>query len=534
MTEQPVGTVLIVDDCQENLQVLHGLLAQENFHVRVATSGRKALESVKLNLPDLILLDICMPDMNGYQVCEQLKADPRSYDIPILFISALTETDDIVKGFEAGGQDYITKPFRAAEVLARVRTHMNLYALRRQLQQTNAQLQDEIAQRTEAEASLTAYKNRLEDLVVERSAELAESEYRFRSLVEQAADAIFLRDGRGKIIDANQQACESLGYSREELLEMSVDDFEGHYSESDAELDADGQLAPKAPVTLEAIHRRKDGSEFPVEIRLGMCTLKMAECPYVLALARDISERKEAQRKIEAYRAKLQDLVSQLTLSEEEERKRLAVELHDSICQTLAFMKMKVDIELATPVSVVANRFLTEFQENLLRLIDETKNLTNNLGTPMLHQFGLKNAIEQWMSTEIKDKHGIEVMVKDDQASLPLSEETQALVFRAIRELAVNVVKHALAQQVEVSLERQGAWAMICLSDDGVGFDVTAQRAREGQNQGYGLFSIQERIDHLGGMFNIQSTPGKGTRIVIRVPLLQGQDATQSVTAGSL
>lgn len=529
MMSESVGTVLIVDDCQENLQVLHGLLAQENFRVRVATSGQKALDAVKLNLPDLVLLDICMPEMDGYEVCRQLKSNSHSYDIPVLFISALSETDDIIKGFAVGGQDYITKPFQAAEVLARVRTHINLYALRRQLQQANQQLQQEIEQKTQVESALTEYKNRLEDLVVERSAELAESEYRFRTLVEQAADAIFLRDSQGQLVDVNHQACESLGYSREELLTMMVDDFEGHYSESWPEISNDGHLSSKIPVTLEAIHRRKDGSEFPVEIRLGMCTLKMSECPYVLALVRDISERKESQRQIEAYQGKLQDLVSQLTLSEEEERKRLAVELHDSICQTLAFMKMKVDLELSTPVSLATNAFLTEFQKNLIDVIHEAKSLTNNLGTPMLHEYGLKNAIEQWMATEIRDKHGIEVLVTDDQASLPLSEETQALLFRAVRELSVNVVKHALAKHITVSLRRKDAWAVVRLSDDGVGFEVAEHLQGEGQMQGYGLFSIKERIDHLGGAFEIQSDIGQGTRVVMKVPLLQSDNAVNGV-----
>lgn len=120
------SNILVVDDTQENLQLLLHALNHEGFRVRPARSGLLALEGARRIPPDLVMLDINMPVMDGYQVCAAFKSDPALAAIPIIFISALDETFDKVKAFDAGGVDYITKPFQIEEVVARVRTHLAL------------------------------------------------------------------------------------------------------------------------------------------------------------------------------------------------------------------------------------------------------------------------------------------------------------------------------------------------------------------------------------------------------------------------
>jgi DNA-binding response OmpR family regulator len=122
--------ILAVDDNPPNLQFLGKLLADNGFEVGLARSGEQALNFVDKNEPDLILLDIMMPEMNGYDVCKRLKSDIGTSHIPIIFITAKTDTEDVVKGFEMGGVDYVTKPFNSAELLARVRTHVEMKILR--------------------------------------------------------------------------------------------------------------------------------------------------------------------------------------------------------------------------------------------------------------------------------------------------------------------------------------------------------------------------------------------------------------------
>ena len=122
----PVASVLVVDDTVENLRVLSELLGEQGYEVRAVTSGRQALQAVEHDPPDLILLDITMPDMDGFEVCRRLRATAWSKDVPVIFLTALTATADKLRAFDAGGVDYVTKPFQFEEVLARVRTHVAL------------------------------------------------------------------------------------------------------------------------------------------------------------------------------------------------------------------------------------------------------------------------------------------------------------------------------------------------------------------------------------------------------------------------
>lgn len=134
------GEILIVDDQPNNLRVLYSMLSDQHYDVRPVTSGKMALDSVELSLPDIILLDINMPEMNGYEVCQSLKANEKTRDIPILFISVLDEVMDKVKAFQVGGVDYITKPFQVEEVLARVDAHLTIQHTKQALQHSEAAL----------------------------------------------------------------------------------------------------------------------------------------------------------------------------------------------------------------------------------------------------------------------------------------------------------------------------------------------------------------------------------------------------------
>src|SRR5208283_4741830 len=151
--------ILVVDDTPDSLRLLTDLLAKHGYRVRPASDGALALKSVAAKTPDLILLDVSMPDMDGYEVCRHLKADEKNSRIPVIFISAFGDTRQKVTGFEAGGIDYITKPFEAEEVLARVRTHLQLRraeelqrayeeieVLKSQLELHNTYLQEEVVE----------------------------------------------------------------------------------------------------------------------------------------------------------------------------------------------------------------------------------------------------------------------------------------------------------------------------------------------------------------------------------------------------
>jgi two-component system sensor histidine kinase/response regulator len=158
--EQPI--VLLVDDTPANLGVLFEHLDEHGYRVLVAEDGEEAVDLAERVGPDVILLDVMMPGMDGFETCERLKAQPQTRDIPVIFMTALTDTRDKVKGFRAGAVDYVTKPFQHEEVLARVRTQVQMRRLDARLRQQNARLESEVADRVSAEAALKEHVAMLE------------------------------------------------------------------------------------------------------------------------------------------------------------------------------------------------------------------------------------------------------------------------------------------------------------------------------------------------------------------------------------
>jgi two-component sensor histidine kinase/CheY-like chemotaxis protein len=183
------GRILIVDDSAANLRLLSDILTANGYEVFLAQEGSIALRLVRLQPPDLILLDVVMPNLDGFKVCQFLKSDERTRDIPVVFMTSLAETRDKIKAFRMGAADYITKPFHADEVLARVETLRSLHAMRKKLEARNTELiqaneslssvntalSREIVERKRAEAAVKRYHDQLEELVRERTAELAQT-----------------------------------------------------------------------------------------------------------------------------------------------------------------------------------------------------------------------------------------------------------------------------------------------------------------------------------------------------------------------
>jgi two-component system, sensor histidine kinase and response regulator len=198
--------IMAVDDQPANLKLLEQLLSQQGYIVRSFPRGRLALEAAARNPPDLILLDINMPEMNGFKVCELLKADEKLAGIPVIFLSALTDASDKVQAFQCGGVDYVTKPFQVDEVQARVQTHLNMHRLQKELQ---------------------LHANHLEDLVASRTRELAESQGRLRVLDQAKSDFLRLihhelRSPLNGLLGVGELVLDEMGASEDgaELREM--------------------------------------------------------------------------------------------------------------------------------------------------------------------------------------------------------------------------------------------------------------------------------------------------------------------------
>lgn len=196
MTISEANKIFLVDDQQINLQLLNIVLRDQGFELLSATSGEEAIAKIQETMPDLILLDIMMPGIDGFETCNQLKSIPTVKDIPIIFMSALTQAKDIVKGFELGGVDYITKPFEAKEVLVRINNQINIRRLNQELNKQNEILKQEIEQRKKVEEKL--------NILFQAS--------------QQSPASIVITNIEGNITYVNPKFEELSGYHQEEVL----------------------------------------------------------------------------------------------------------------------------------------------------------------------------------------------------------------------------------------------------------------------------------------------------------------------------
>ncbi len=233
-------------------------------------------------------------------------------------------------------------------------------------------------------------------------------------------------------------------------------------------------------------------------------------------LMNEITEHQDTEFELLRHQEKLKRMAAQLTVAEDEQRRQLATDLHDSIGQSLAALQIKLS-EIRNAAAL--DGFKTELDqafELLESIVQETRTLTFELSPPLLYEIGLEAAVE-WLAETFQERYHLNVLVRDDGEEKPLSEKVRPLLFRIIRELLLNVVKHAQAHGVIVSLKRESEHINITIVDDGIGFDQSEK------NENYGLFSIRERLEHLGGDFFIHSKPGGGTTISISAPLEKRQ-----------
>ena len=229
------------------------------------------------------------------------------------------------------------------------------------------------------------------------------------------------------------------------------------------------------------------------------------------------AERKRAEEKIYAYQKQLRSLASELSLTEERERRRIATDLHDHIGQTLALAQIKLGVlqKLASATDLVGP--VDEIRELIEQTIQYIRSLTFELSPPILYELGLEAALE-WLAERTQEKHGILIDFEDDRQPKPMSEESRISLFKSVRELLTNIVKHAQTHKAKISIQREGNNIQILVEDDGVGFSPPEDKLL-GKIGGYGLFSIRERLKHLGGLIEIESKPGQGTRVTLVAPL---------------
>ena len=345
-------------------------------------------------------------------------------------------------------------------------------------------------------------------MLVERA--LRQSEEAFRKLFEENPIGIVLADLDLTIIRVNNAVCAILGFSERELVGRKL----SHLPNS-----SEGWDAQQMGRLLEGEIR-----SFQVEAMLGTRRRQLVWAHLTTSLLRDaegvpfqlfqmvenIQDRKSSEEQVLAYQEQLQSLAAELSLSEERERRRIATNLHDRIGQSLAFARLKL------AALSQQHQEIKPVQELIEQAIVDTRSLTFELSPPVLYELGLVPALE-WLTRKIQQEHNLQTRFHDDGQPKPLHDNFRVVLFQAVRELLVNVVKHARATHAQVVLRRDGDALRIIIEDDGVGFEVS--KARTEAARAFGLFNVRERVEYLGGRVKIRSEAKCGTRVTLIAPL---------------
>ena len=238
----------------------------------------------------------------------------------------------------------------------------------------------------------------------------------------------------------------------------------------------------------------------------------------VIEISRNITKRKQVEDKIKAYQEQLQSLASEISSTEERQRCQFATDLHDNIGQLLAVINIKLgSARKVAPPGEMAG-LLDEINGLIVKAFHCTQSLTHDLYPPILYKLGLEPAVEGLLEN-LEKEHGITYRFESKCKGTPLDSDISSLLFRAVRELLINITKHAKADEVLVSIQKQGEQIKIAVEDNGVGFDTSQIKPVSKQAKGFGLFSISERLGYQGGKLNIKSVIGRGTCVTITAPL---------------
>ena len=317
-------------------------------------------------------------------------------------------------------------------------------------------------------------------------------------------------------LDVNKAFTKITGYSRREGLRMdSISQF----------IIDRGQLRQ----ALKTLVRKGRIKDYPIRIRTKsgqerlLCysgeTFDVGGKIRAILAAEDITDREKAEREIKEYQENLRLLALRLSSVEQKEKRHVANFVHDQIGQKLALTKMKLGPLAESLKDSEAGKLMAEAGDLLEETIQDTRALTFDLSPPILYELGLEPSIE-WLAEHVKDKFGLQIEFSDDKKSKPLQDDVRDVLFRAVRELLMNVVKHAKAKSAKIFVLRENGNIVIQIRDDGIGFDTAARRPVSLKSGGFGIFYIKERLHEFDGCLDIQSEAGRGTVATLKAPLL--------------
>lgn len=499
--------ILAIDDNLDNLEYISEILKVDfpNHQVFLSQSGIEGIQIAKRELPDTILLDILMPVMDGFEVCNILKRNESTRHIPVVFLSALNEMSSRIKGLNIGADAYISKPFNRAEFKAQI----------------NVMLRIKIA-----EDLLRKRNENLEILIKKQAVEFNSAENRYLKVTEYALEYFWEVDRNRRFTYVSPVVEQITGFSIDEIIQKKyLFDFCVYHENTDSK---------EFLITVFERHENLTGNEVLYKHKNGnKIWLSISGFPFFdgngsfagyIGVNQDITRRRIAEErniehsvKIIEYQKKLKRLYYELTITEEKERRKIAEYIHDGFGQTISIAALKLSFILSEELSPKVNKTVHEAAELLRNAISESRTLVYDLFHPILYEFGLVAAIK-WKLEQIGNNFGIRTNIRAEEKTVVLNLDIRILIFRMVSELLNNIIKHAEADLILVEITKKPGIILISVIDNGKGFDYTEEKIFS-ELGGFGLFSINERLEILQGSMKIDSELSKGAKITLTIPI---------------
>ena len=533
------GKILVVDDEPDSLALVTDILRGAGYSVRPADQGQLALESISTKIPDLILLDIRMPGMDGFQVCRHLKARDESRGIPLIFLSGSTEMEERVEGLRLGAVDFIHKPFRSEELLARVGTHLELGRLR-------ARLEARVAERT---AELRVANEQLQQDLVERNLieqALRESEGRFRDLADTAPVIIWVTGPDSEMTFCNRRGLDFAGRTMAELPNggwrdyVHPDDFARLYPEFRAAMEG------RRPFELEARLRRADG-QYRWMLHTGIP--RFVERVYIghIGTMVDITDLKRNHEQILATQ-KLESLGT------------LAAGIAHDFNNLLGSICAQADLALAesprdSPVREILDGIgavAVRGSEILNLIMDYADGKGDKAAFEQVHLSSLIEEMIRFVQIFISKKAALEVQLDHHLKAIPANP---AQIRRIVMNLVMNASEALEGREGAIRISTApmrfdyaarlsggvtlpaGEYVVLTISDSGCGMNEEAQArafdpfyTTKAMGRGLGLSPVQGILRAHGGGIDVVSAPGKGSTFRVFLPCRSGMVEQQLKT----
>ena len=483
--------ILVVENEDDHAELIRRSFASGSGQVllTVAYNLGEARRYLSEFVPDLVIADLLLPDGRG---TELLPGEREKSPYPVVVMTGYGDEQIAVEAMKAGALDYVVK----SETTFSEMPHLAERILREW---------HHIVERKKAEEKLR------------------KSEDRFRQVADNAREWIWDVDVKGLYTYASTAVEKILGYKPDEIVGKKH--FYDLFHPDDRQRLKDNafrffeEQLPFNEFLNKNVHKNGE------IVWLSTSGVPLVGERGVLLGYRgadeDITERKSAEEKLLEYQQQLKSLASELLLTEERERRNLAVGLHDNIGQNLALTKLSIQslMESISDSGILSS--LNKICASIDKTIQDSHWLTFELSNPVLYELGFEAAVEEWMKEQIEEKWGIRCKLKVNGGPFELCNEVSVVLFETVRELLINIVKHAKAKRVDVEIDKTCDRIKILVADDGIGFSVneTSLSSSNNKSGGFGLFSIRERLEYLDGEIKIKSLPGEGTRVILSVPI---------------